>query len=220
VRLPRAALLDLDGTLVDSNYQHALAWYRAFRGAGIVLPVWKLHRAVGMGGDQLVKAMTSEELDAQLGEELRIAEKALFRQMIWECEPLPGARELLAELRRRGHKVVLASSANEQDLGHFLDKLDARDVADGWTTADDVARSKPEPDVVHAAIEKAGVAAKDAVMIGDSRWDVEAAKAAKVQTIAVLTGGWAREELLDAGAAMVFESLEELRERLDETPLG
>jgi HAD superfamily hydrolase (TIGR01509 family) len=220
VRLPRAALLDLDGTLVDSNYQHALAWYRAFRGAGIVLPVWKLHRAVGMGGDQLVKAMTSEELDAQLGEELRIAEKALFRQMIWECEPLPGARELLAELRRRGHKVVLASSANEQDLGHFLDKLDARDVADGWTTADDVARSKPEPDVIHAAIEKAGVAAKDAVMIGDSRWDVEAAKAAKVPTIAVLTGGWAREELLDAGAAMVFESLEELRERLDETPLG
>jgi HAD superfamily hydrolase (TIGR01509 family) len=220
VRLPRAALLDLDGTLVDSNYQHALAWYRAFRGAGIVLPVWKLHRAVGMGGDQLVKAMTSEELDAQLGEELRIAEKALFRQTIWECEPLPGARELLAELRRRGHKVVLASSANEQDLGHFLDKLDARDVADGWTTADDVARSKPEPDVVHAAIEKAGVAAKDAVMIGDSRWDVEAARAAKVPTIAVLTGGWAREELLDAGAAMVFESLEELRERLDETPLG
>jgi HAD superfamily hydrolase (TIGR01509 family) len=220
VPLPRAALLDLDGTLVDSNYQHALAWYRAFRGAGIVLPVWKLHRAVGMGGDQLVKAMTSEELDAQLGEELRIAEKALFRQTIWECEPLPGARELLAELRRRGHKVVLASSANEQDLGHFLDKLDARDVADGWTTADDVARSKPEPDVVHAAIEKAGVAAKDAVMIGDSRWDVEAARAAKVPTIAVLTGGWAREELLDAGAAMVFESLEELRERLDETPLG
>lgn len=165
-----AALLDLDGTLVDSNYQHTLAWYRAFRGAGILLPVWKIHRAIGMGGDQLVRAMTSEQLDERLGEELRIA--------------APGAREL----------------------------------ADGWTTADDVEASKPEPDIIHAALAKAGT--EDAVMIGDSRWDVEAAKRAKVATIGVLTGGWAAEELLDAGAVAVYESLHELRERLDETPLA
>lgn len=215
----KAALIDLDGTLVDANYQHALAWYRAFRGAGIVLPVWRLHRAIGMGADQLIEEMTSEALDEQLGEELRIAEKAIFRQMIYECEPLPGARELLLELKRRGIRVVLASSANAQDLGHFLERLGARDVADGWTTADDVAASKPEPDIIHAALEKAGVAAKDAVMIGDSRWDIEAAKRAKVPTLAVLTGGWAAEELLDAGAEAVYESLEELRDRLDETPL-
>ena len=215
---PCAALLDLDGTLIDSNYQHTLAWYRAFRGAGVVLPVWKLHRAIGMGGDQLVREMTSEELDERMGDELRVAEKALFRTMIYECEPLPGAKELLAELRRRGHPVVLASSANAQDLGYFLDKLGAREAADAWTTADDVAASKPEPDLIHAALEKAGT--KDAVMIGDSRWDVEAAKRAQVPTIGVLTGGWAREELLEAGAVAVFESLEELRERLDETPLA
>jgi HAD superfamily hydrolase (TIGR01509 family) len=182
--------------------------------------VWKLHRAVGMGGDQFVEAMTSKALDEEIGEELRIAEKALFRQLIWECEPLPGARELLSELKRRGHKVVLASSANDQDLGHFLDKLGARDVVDGWTTADDVKSSKPAPDIIHAALAKAGVGAKDAVMLGDSRWDVEAARRAKVQTIAVLTGGWAEQELLDAGAAMVVESLEELRDRLDDTPLA
>lgn len=216
--MPTAALFDLDGTLVDANYQHALAWYRAFRGAGIVLPVWKLHRAIGMGGDQLVKALTSDELDERLGEELRVAEKALFREMIHECEPLPGARELLAELKRRGHTIVLASSANAQDLGHFLDRLGARELADGWTTADDVAASKPEPDVILAALEKAGT--RDAVMIGDSRWDVEAAKRAKLETIGVLTGGWAAEELLEAGAVAVFESLEELREKLDETPLA
>ena len=131
---------------------------------------------------------------------------------------LPGARELLAELRRRGHPTVLASSANEQDLGHFLDKLDARELVDGWTTADDVAASKPEPDIVNAAIEKAGTS--DAVMIGDSRWDIEAAGHAKLETIAVLTGGWAEQELREAGAVCVFESLEELRDRLDETPLG
>jgi HAD superfamily hydrolase (TIGR01509 family) len=218
--VPRTVLLDLDGTLVDSNYQHALAWYRAFRGAGFVLPMWKLHRAVGMGGDQLVKAMTSDEIEERMGDELRIAEKALFRQMIWECEPLPGAQELLAELRRRGHTLVLASSANQQDLGHFLDKLGAREIADGWTTADDVAVSKPAPDIVVAALEKAGAKPSDAVLIGDSRWDVEAARRAKVDTVGVLTGGWAREELLDAGAVAVFETLEELRLQLDETPLA
>ena len=216
--MPTAALFDLDGTLVDSNYQHALAWYRAFRGAGIVLPVWKLHRAVGMGGDQLVKEMTSADLDERIGDELRIAEKALFREMIHECEPLPGARELLAELKRRGHSVVLASSANEQDLGHFLDKLGARELADAWTTADDVEASKPEPDILLAALERAGT--KDAVLIGDSRWDIEAAERAKIETIGVLTGGWAAEELLEAGAVAVFESLEELREKLDDTPLA
>lgn len=216
--MPPAALLDLDGTLVDANYQHTLAWYRAFRQQGIVLPVWKIHRSIGMGGDQLVKALASEELDEQIGEELRVAEKALFRELIDECEPLPGARELLAELRRRGHRAVFASSANQQDLGHFLDKLGARELVDGWTTADDVEASKPEPDIVNAAMAKAGT--KDAVMVGDSRWDIEAAARAKLQTIAVLTGGWAEQELLDAGAVCVFESLEELRDRLDETPLG
>ncbi len=216
--MPRAALLDLDGTLVDANYQHTLAWYRAFRQHGIVLPVWRIHRSIGMGGDQLVKALTSEELDEEIGEELRIAEKALFREMIDECEPLPGARELLAELRRRGHPVVLASSANAQDLGHFLDRLGAWELADGWTTSDDVEATKPEPDLVHAAMAKAGT--EDAVMVGDSRWDIEAAKRAGVETIAVLTGGWAEQELLDAGAAVVFESLEHLCARLDETPLG
>lgn len=216
--MPPAALLDLDGTLVDANYQHALAWYRAFRQQGIIIPVWKLHRAIGMGGDQLVRELTSAELDEQQGELLRTTEQILFRELIHECEPLPGARELIEELKKRGHQVVLASSANTRDLQHHLAKLGARELADGWTTADDVEASKPAPDIVNAAMEKAGT--KEAVMIGDSRWDVEAAKRAGIPTIAVLTGGWAEQELLDAGAANVFESLVELRERMDETPLA
>ncbi len=216
--MAQAAILDVDGTLVDTNYQHALAWYRAFRQHGIIIPVWKLHRAIGMGGDQLVRELTSVELDEQQGELLRATEQILFRELIHECEPLPGARELIEELKKRGHQVVLASSANTRDLQHHLAKLGARELADGWTTADDVEASKPAPDIVNAAMEKAET--KEAVMIGDSRWDVEAAKRAGVPTIGVLTGGFSESELRAAGAACVFEELDQLRAALDSTPLG
>jgi HAD superfamily hydrolase (TIGR01509 family) len=138
--------------------------------------------------------------------------------MIAEVEPLAGARELMVELRERGRTVVLASSAIEKHLDAFLDLLDARDVADSWTTKDDVEASKPEPDLVEAALAKAGT--RDAVMVGDTPWDCIAADRAGIQTVAVITGGFSEAELRGAGAGAVFESLEELRERLDETPLG
>jgi HAD superfamily hydrolase (TIGR01509 family) len=137
--------------------------------------------------------------------------------MIEECEPMQGARELIEELKKAGHSVVLASSAKEDEVEHYLDLLDARDLADAWTTSADVEATKPEPDLVKAAIDKAG--GGDAVMVGDTTWDIEAAKRAGIPTIAVLTGGFAESELRDAGAACVFESIAELRERMDETPL-
>src|SRR5436305_12345438 len=105
------AVLDIDGTLVDTNYQHAIAWYRAFRQSGIVLPVWRIHRHIGMGGDQLVAALTDEQTDDEKGEEIRTAEKALYMAMIEEVEPMEGARELIERLKRDGKTVVLASSA-------------------------------------------------------------------------------------------------------------
>ena len=135
-----------------------------------------------------------------------------------ECVPLDGARELVLELRRRDFVVVLASSSNPDDLDHFLDKLGVRGDVDDWTTADDVERTKPYPDVIQAALAKAGT--DDAVMVGDSRWDIEAAANAGLQTVCVITGGWSKQELRDYGAVGVFESLGELREQLDETPLG
>ena len=210
--------MDIDGTLVDTNYQHTLAWYRAFRQNGVVLPVWKIHRHIGMGGDQLVASLTSEAFDEEKGDEVRAAEKPLYMAMIEECEPMQGARELIEELKKRGHAVVLASSAKADEVEHYLDLLDARDLADEWTTSADVEETKPEPDLVQAAIEKAG--GGDAVMVGDTPWDIEAAKRAGIPTIAVLTGGFAESELTDAGAACVFESIAELRDRLDETPLA
>jgi HAD superfamily hydrolase (TIGR01549 family) len=214
---PPAAILDIDGTLVDSNYQHALAWYRAFRLHGITIPVWRCHRAIGMGGDQLVAYLAGEGFDREEGSTVRTEEHALFQQLIHEVQPFAGARGLIEDLKGRGCKIVLASSAKPEDVAHFLDLLDARELADGWTDSSSVERTKPEPDLVAAALELVG---GPGVMIGDSTWDVEAAKRLKVPTLCVRTGGFGADELLDAGADGVFDSLVELRERLDETPFG
>ncbi|MBD0348082.1 MAG: HAD family hydrolase [Thermoleophilia bacterium] len=213
-----AAILDLDGTLVDTNYHHAVAWYRAFRQHGVVLPVWRIHRHVGMGGDQLVPALAGERFAEEHGDDVRAAESALYLALIEEVEPLEGAREFVSILKERGHTVVLASSAKQRELDHYLDLLSARELADDWTSSADVEATKPAPDLVLAALEKAG--GGQAVMVGDTTWDVEAARRAGVETIAVMTGGFAEQELRAAGAAAVFASLPELSERLDETPLG
>jgi HAD superfamily hydrolase (TIGR01509 family) len=213
------AVLDIDGTLVDTNYQHALAWYRAFRRHRIVLPVWRIHRHIGMGGDQVVRALTDEQTERQLGDEIRAAEKDLYFGLIDEVQPMDGAGELIIDLGRRGHLVVLASSAKEEEVDRYLDLLDARDLADGWTTSADVRATKPQPDLVKAALQRVGGSARDAVMVGDTPWDVHAARAAGVPTLAVLTGGFAIEELSESGAAEVFESVADLRARLDRTPL-
>lgn len=180
--------------------------------------MWRLHRHIGMGGDQYVAAVAGDEVEERLGDALRDAHDEEFGKLRDECAPLEGAHELVVELKRRGLVVVLASSSNEDDLGHFLDELGVRDVVDGWTTSDDVERTKPHPDVIHAALEKAN--ADDAVMLGDSRWDIEAASNAGLETVCVLTGGWSEQELSDHGAACVFESLVSLREGLDSTPLS
>jgi HAD superfamily hydrolase (TIGR01549 family) len=216
--MPTAAILDIDGTLIDTNYHHAVAWFRAFRQHGHVVPLWRIHRHIGMGGDKLISALLSDEVEEREGDDIRSAEKALYLTFIEEVEPLRGARALMEDLRDRGSQIVLASSAKEDEVDHYLDLLDARSLADGWTTSADVEATKPSPDLVLAALEKVG--SKDAIMIGDSTWDCHAAKAAKIKSIAVLTGGFSSEELRTAGASDVFESIEELRQKLDQTPLG
>jgi HAD superfamily hydrolase (TIGR01509 family) len=217
-KAPPAAILDIDGTLVDTNYHHALAWYRALRQHGHSVPLWRIHRHMGMGGDQLIAALLSDAVEEREGEDIRSAEKALYLSVIVEVQPLRGARELVEDLHDRGRKVVLASSAKAQEVDHYLDLLEVRDLADGWTTAADVRRTKPAPDLVLAALAKLDGA--PAIMVGDSTWDCKAAASAGIQSIAVLTGGFSEGELLDAGASKVFGSIEELRLHLEETPLG
>ena len=213
-----AAILDIDGTLVDSNYQHTLAWYRALRQHDQHIAIWRIHRHIGMGGDQLVASLCGDEVEAELGEDIRAAEKALYMALIDEVEPLHGARDLIVDLKRLDRDVVLASSAKPDEIEHYLDLLDARGLADAWTSAGDVEQTKPAPDLVEAALER--VNGGPAVMVGDSTWDCRAAANAGVDTIAVLTGGFSEQELRDAGAIAVFTSIEDLRQRLSETPLG
>jgi HAD superfamily hydrolase (TIGR01549 family) len=215
---PAIAVLDVDGTLVDTNYHHAIAWYRAFREHGLTLPVWRIHRHIGMGGDQLVAAVAGKRVEDRQGDSIRAAETALYADLIGEVQPFADARRLLELLSGRGHRLVLASSGKRDEVGHYLDLLDARGLIEAWTSSADVEQTKPDPDLVVTAVEKVG--GGEAVLVGDSTFDCEAAARAQVPTVAVLTGGFSEQELRQAGAGSVFESLGELCERLDQTPLA
>jgi HAD superfamily hydrolase (TIGR01549 family) len=212
------AIFDVDGTLVDTNYQHALAWFRAFRRFGVTLPLWRLHRGIGMGGDVFVPTVGGQEVEDAHGDDLRQAWTEEFDQLIGEVQPLEGAHELLRAVKDRGFRLVLASSGSAKHVDVFLDLVDGKGLADAWTTSEDAETSKPAPDLVAVALQK--VEGASGVMVGDSVYDVEAAGKLDVPTLALRTGGFGVEELRAAGAVGVFESLVDLREHLDETPLA
>src|SRR5689334_20495086 len=218
---PTIAVLDVDGTLIDSNYQHALAWYRALRSLGEIYPVWRLHRLIGMGGDQLLTALGGEDLEQRVGDDARKRQGEEVDALIDEMSPLPGARDLLVAIKDRGHRLVLASSGQERHVEIFLDVLDARELADAWTSSSDVEASKPEPDLLQVALQKLG-ASPDAssVMIGDSVWDVEAAKKAGMPALVVRSGGFGDDELRGAGAVALYDTPGDLAAALDDTPLA
>jgi HAD superfamily hydrolase (TIGR01549 family) len=203
------AILDIDGTLVDTNYHHALAWHRALHAHGHRVQMWKVHRGIGKGGDQILDGLIGEEAAAEQGDALRAAEGEAYGELIGEVEPMEGARELIERLKGDGATVILASSAKAEEVDHYLDLLDARELVDDWTTSADVENTKPDPDLVNAALEKAGND-DPSVMVGDSVWDVKAAAAAGVPTMAVLTGGFSESELREAGAQQVVESIADL----------
>ena len=215
------AVLDVDGTLVDSNYQHALAWYRALRSMGKTFPIWRLHRLIGMGGDQLVGALGGDDVEARIGDEAREKWVEEVDEIIGEIAPLPGARDLLVAVKERGHRLVLASSGKPQHVDRFVDLLDVRDIADGITSSEDAEASKPAPDLLQVALQKLGVSPDaDSVMIGDSVWDVEAAKKAGMPAIVVRSGGFGDDELREAGAVGIFDTPGDLAAHLDDTPLA
>jgi HAD superfamily hydrolase (TIGR01509 family) len=161
-----------------------------------------------MGGDTFVAAVAGDDVELELGDELREEWEREFDRVMDEVQPLAGVRELLTSLKDDDWELVLASSSIEKHFDHFADLIGAKELADGWTTKDDVEASKPAPDLVRAALAKA--TAERAVMVGDTPWDVEAAKRAGVETVCVLTGGFSEQELRDAGAVEVVESLPEL----------
>ena len=210
-----AALVDIDGTLVDSNHLHTLAWWRACRSLGITVPMSRLHRLVGMGSDQLTRELTGRDRP-----DLADAHSREFRLMHNELTALPGAAELLRACRRLGLRVVLATSAKEQELERLLDVIDARDAVDDVAFSGEVEESKPEPDIIGRALEKAGVPPHHAVLVGDTRWDIEAGRRAGVPCVCVETGGWSAADLTGAGAVAVYADAAALAAGLGTSPLG
>ena len=212
------AIFDVDGTLVDTNYQHALAWFRALRRFDITRPMWRIHRGIGMGGDLFVSAVGGREVEEAHGDDLREAWAQEFDQLIGEIQPFEGAHELLTEVKNRGFRLVLASSGKTEHVETFLDLVDGKSLADAWTTSDDVERSKPEPDIVSAALAK--VEGASGILVGDSIYDAQAAAKLNIPTLGVRTGGFSVGELQEAGVLQVFDSLVAFRYALDGTPLA
>ena len=209
----RAVILDVDGTLVDNNYQHALAWHLALRREDVVVPLWRVHRAIGLGGDKIIAHLAGDDVEETRGDEVREHESEIFGSMRDEIVAIEGATDFVRGLKDRSLKVILASSGDEEDVEHFIDLLELRDVCDDWTTSDDVDGSKPEPDLVEVAVEKAG--GVPAVMVGDTSWDVIAAERAGLETIGVLSGGFPEADLREAGAIAIYDSVAALHQELD-----
>ena len=209
-----AVLLDVDGTLLDSNYHHAIAWSRAFEHLGIPVPLWRIHRAIGMGGDKLVAAVAGGGVETAHGDAVRNRWEKEYDALIDETRLLAGAKDLLVELRVRGVAVALASSSIPDHAKHAFDLLDADELADAATTAEDAKESKPDPDLLQEALRRLG--SEHACVVGDSVYDVEAANRAGLPSYGVLTGGYGRAELEAAGAAGVYTDLDDLLRHLDD----
>ena len=203
-----AILFDIDGTLMDSTYHHALAWHRAFARSGITVPVWRVHRTIGMGGDKLVTEVAGEDAEEEHGDALRKAWHEEYGRLVDEVPPLPGATALVREVAEQGYQVALASSGPEDFSKGAVGTLGVEDCLAVLTTADDAEESKPEPDILSATLKQMDV--ERAVLIGDTPYDVDSARKIGLQCIAVLTGGYSHGELTESGAALVVEDLTQL----------
>jgi HAD superfamily hydrolase (TIGR01549 family) len=214
----KAILFDIDGTLVDSNDLHVLAWDKAFVEAGYRFDRQALHDQVGKGGDNYVPFFVPEA-SRQEQDRIRDAHSRIYKnEYLEQVKPFPGARDLMQRCVDAGYKVVLASSAKASELDHYLTLLDASDLVDAHTSGDDVDCSKPCPDVFETALQQVQVEPSHALVIGDTPYDIEAAAKAGVRTIAVRSGGFSDDRL--TGAMAIFDSVGELLERFDASPLS
>ena len=200
---PDTVLLDVDGTLVDSTYHHALAWHRAFASHDVHQPVWRIHRAIGMGGDRLVAAVAGDDVEDRLGDALREAWETAYEPLRREVRVLPGAADLVRTLKEEGFRVALASSGKPEHTEQAVEVLGVEDLLDAVTTSEDADSSKPAPDIFRIALRKAGGTA--AVVVGDSVHDIDAAKGLGAPCVAVRTGGFGVAELEEAGAILVVD---------------
>jgi HAD superfamily hydrolase (TIGR01509 family) len=217
----RALIFDLDGTLVDTVYAHVYAWQRALADEGLPIDAWKIHRRIGMSGGLFTRAVARElgrPLSPEETEGLQRRHGALFRQLLPERRPLPGAVELLAELREKGIPHGIATSGRRPEIDASLEALGVPPEA-VVVERGDVLRAKPEPDLFLACQQRLGVAVEDCYVVGDATWDLLAARRARMLSIGLLSGGYGEDELLNAGAFRVYRDAEELAASLDELGL-
>ena len=215
-----AVLFDVDGTLVDTNYLHAVTWWEAFRQYGHHVAMARIHHAIGMGSDKLLDHLLPDHRNRAVDEEIRSVHTALYAPYWPRLRAFDGAADLLRACASRGLRVVLASSANDREMQALRDALDAEEAIAASTASTDVKESKPMPDIVQIALERGEVTSDAAVFVGDSIWDMGACKRAGLASIALLTGGTGREELPEAGAVEIYEGPAELFESLQNSLLG
>lgn len=218
----RALLFDVDGTLVDSVDLHAQAWKEAFARYGKTIEFGRVRSQIGKGGDQLIPYFLDQGEQERWAEELHAFRKRLFKEdYLPRVKPFPKVRELFERIRSDGKQIILASSSPEAEVKHYLGLLQVDDVVSGYTTADDVDRSKPHPDIFEAALDRAGVeSASEALVIGDSPFDVEAASHLALPTIGLRCGGFPDEELRRAGSIALYDSPADLLAHYDDSPLA
>ncbi|SCE45565.1 HAD family hydrolase [Streptomyces sp. DvalAA-19] len=216
----RAAVFDVDGTLTDTNHLHVVAWWEAFRQAGRTVPMPDIHRAVGLGSDDLIERLLGPDRDRDQDSAIGSAHKALYGTYVDRLPVFEGAGDLLRALAGRGWRVVLATSASGPELAALRRAVDADEAIAGTASSDDVDEGKPSPEPVRLALELAGAEAGQAVFVGDTVWDMEAAARAGVRSVAVLSGGIPRADLERAGADAVFRDVADLLARLDESPFA
>ena len=211
-----AVIFDVDGTLADTNYLHTLAWARGFREAGETVSMSAIHRLIGMGSDQLVEELVNHESDKASD-----GHTAQFEKLMEEIEAFPSAADLLAEVHRRGAKVLLASSASEEELDAMLEAIGPEEGSiDHMVKKNDVEASKPAPDIFRVALDAMDLDPASTLVVGDTVWDIKAATECGLGFVAVLTGGISRQELTEAGAVAVYEDVAELLRQLDDSPIG
>lgn len=209
----KAVLFDVDGTLVDTNYLNAVAWWEALAQAGHDVPMASIHRAIGMGSGRMLDALLPGDRDASADSSIKTSHAALYSVYWPRLRPLPGARRLLQACHDHGLRVVLASSADPRELEVLRAALDCDDAIDAATSSGDVDASKPAPELVQVALGQAGTSPAESVFIGDAVWDAQACQRAGVPCIGVLTGGTSRAELTEAGAVAVYDSPADLLEQ-------
>lgn len=218
----KAVIFDIDGTLIDSVDQHAEAWQRAFKEFGKEIEFYELRRQVGKGGDTFLPVFLSEKEIGEFGEKATKRRGEIFKkEFLSGIKPFRGVRELFERVKADGKQIALASSANADELAEYKKIANIADLIEEETSADDAEHSKPYPDIFQAALDKlAGVNADEALIIGDTAYDIQAAKAAKVKSIGVLTGGWAKTELLKTGCVEVYKDIAELLEDYENSPIS